>query len=174
MKKTLQTAAALVVACLVTLPVAAKVTYADIVAADKPKRDADLAAYYAHKAQDKALKATINPTQEGGWKTLYTGNTTSAITVPSGVANLYVTTTTGQSYFIPVVSPASNFASVRGAWGGYVYARWTGSQIKGESKTITEEQCEYTQSGGHDEGNRKVCQDVTMSETIGITRVMTQ
>ncbi|MEZ8169174.1 hypothetical protein A152_0016475 [Vibrio tasmaniensis 1F-187] len=64
MKKTLQTAGALVVACLVTLPVAAKVTYADIVAADKPKRDADLAAYYAHKAQDKALKATINP--EGG------------------------------------------------------------------------------------------------------------
>jgi hypothetical protein len=172
MKKTLQTAAALVVACLVTLPVAAKVTYADIVAADKPKRDADLAAYYAHKAQDKALKATINPTQEGGWKTLYTGNTTSAITVPSGVANLYVTTTTGQSYFIPVVAPASNFASLK-ASGGYVYARWTGTAIKGERKVISYEQCTSIPSKG--EQNRPdSCKTISNTYTIGITRVMTQ
>nr|AKN40327.1 hypothetical protein [Vibrio tasmaniensis]AKN40722.1 hypothetical protein [Vibrio tasmaniensis] len=172
MKKLLYQIMAAVMVATFALPALSKVTLDDVYAADAPKRARDLANNAAHMARHSR---PIEPSRSdsssdgGGWKTLYSGNTVSPITIPSGVANLYVTTTTGQSYFIPVVAPPSNFAKLQGDWGGYVYARWTGHQIKGESKTVTTS--EYHLGDRHHNGYYT---HPTYSKRIGITRIMTQ
>ncbi|MFA0519616.1 hypothetical protein AB4501_21845 [Vibrio sp. 10N.222.55.E8] len=154
------------------LPALSKVTLDDVYAADAPKRARDLANNAAHMARhSRPLKPSEGDSSSdgGGWKTLYTGNTISPITIPSGVANLYVTTTTGQSYFIPVVAPPSNFAKLQVGGVDYVYARWTGHQIKGESKTVM---TPHVHSA-----TRHMNEWVTYephTQRIGITRVMTQ
>ncbi|MFA0080139.1 hypothetical protein AB4427_18720 [Vibrio artabrorum] len=155
-----------------TLPSVAKVTLDDVYKADAQDRADDLARnadFIARHNSPLIPRDSDSSSDGGGWKTLYTGNTVSPITIPSGVANLYVTTTTGQSYFIPVVAPPSNFASIKGGWGGYVYARWTGHQIKGESKTVTTS--EYHLGDRHHNGYYT---HPTYSKRIGITRIMTQ
>ncbi|MFA0080235.1 hypothetical protein AB4427_19220 [Vibrio artabrorum] len=172
MKKLLYQIMAAVMVATFALPALSKVTLDDVYAADAPKRARDLANNAAHMARhSRPLKPSEGDSSSdgGGWKTLYTGNTISPITIPSGVANLYVTTTTGQSYFIPVVAPPSNFAKLQVGGVDYVYARWTGHQIKGESKTVQVPHFHF----GDRHHNSYTTYD-THTQRIGITRVMTQ
>ncbi|QFT13316.1 hypothetical protein FIV04_25535 (plasmid) [Vibrio sp. THAF190c] len=115
----------------------------------------------------RGTNSEISDIDTGGsseWTELFSGSTTGSISIPSGVANLYVTTSTGSTHFIPVVSAPYNFAS-----SGNATARWTGSAITGGTY-------EYTPPPYCWESrNSTFCTEYpTVRQSLSITKIMVQ
>ncbi len=114
---------AIVSALLVCSPAMAKVTYDDAA-----KHDRELRAKVPKPNQRSTFSSSQIAGQTGstnGWRLLYRGKTTGAISVPSTYSDVFVKLSNGDSMTFPRSSSGFSLST------GVAQATWTGSSVNG-------------------------------------------